>query len=86
MRTPEAGQEDQARATAQDMDMEGPPQDMPDQDMGPPADGQRSPSPQPGADSKEPSIAAQDADMQPEDVPLTPAVAEEDHPPAAAQV
>ena len=81
MHTPEAGQEDQARATAQDMDMEGLPQDM-----GPPADGQRSPYPQLGADSKEPSTAAQNADVQPEDVPLTPAVAEEDHPPAAAQV
>ncbi len=67
-------------------DLQDPPPDFGDHDMGPLPDGSFSPPMEPGSEHKQAGSALLDAVMQPEDVPLTPALAEEYHPPAAAQV
>ena len=67
-------------------DLEVSPPDFGDHDLIPPPDGPPSPVMEPGSEHKQAGSALLDAVMQPEDMPLTPALAEENHPPAAAQV
>ena len=82
--TPEAEQEVHTGTPEQDQEILLP--DAADRDMVPPLEGSETPPAEAGSEPKQAEEALQDAALQPEDMPLTPTLAEEDHPPAAAQV
>ncbi len=86
MRTPEAEQEVHTRTSEQDQEVL--PPDAADQEMVPPLEGFKTPpaAAEAGSEPKQAEAALPDAALQPEDMPLTPILAEEDNPPAAAQV
>ncbi|CAL5227905.1 g10948 [Coccomyxa viridis] len=81
--TPEAEQEVHTRTPEQDQEILLP--DAADQDMVPPLEGFETPPAEAGSEPKQAEEALQDAALQPEDMPLTPTLPEEDNPPAAAQ-
>ena len=84
MHTPGADQEVHTGTPEQDQEVL--PLDAADHDMVPPLDGFQTPPAEAGSEPKQAEEALQDAALQPEDMPLTPTLEEEDNPPAAAQV
>ena len=85
MHTPEAEQEDAHQARlSRTREILLP--DAADRDMVPPLEGIETPPAEAGSEPKQAEEALQDAALQPEDMPLTPTLAEENNPPAAAQV